>query len=217
MNITVANLMPPQSYRVNRRVEKQKLIRHRRERSLALGPCMRLQFEDELTIRYQIQEVLYAERIDGAEHIRHEIDTNAHLVPDGSNWKATLLIELPDAGERQRDLPRLNEAAHRIYVDVPRHGRVFAQANEDQADRHLTRPSAVHFLRFQFTDPLRAALLDGAATMLGCAHDQYAFRRVIPPATLARLRRDLIVPPLHTKARTETSPPCANKIRLNWK
>ncbi|MDE2298451.1 MAG: DUF3501 family protein [Burkholderiales bacterium] len=193
MNITVATLMALQSYSLTRRVQKQKLIRHRRERCVALGPCMRLQFEDELTIRYQIQEVLHAEGGSSPQAMQHEIDTYAHLVPDGSNWKATLLIELPDQIERRRELPQLNEAAHLIYVDVPRHPRVAAQANEDQPDRHLARPSAVHFLRFQLPESLRAALLGGATATLGCTHHQYEFRRVIPPATIERLRRDLVV------------------------
>ena len=150
---------------------------------------MWLQFEDELTVHHQIQEVLRAEP--GA-NLQHETDTYAHLLPDGSNWKATLLIELPDAQERARELPLLNEAAHRLYIELPHHPRVFAQANEDLPDRHLTRPSAVHFLRFQFPPPLRVALLAGASATLGCAHDQYAFRRLIPLATLERLRCDLV-------------------------
>ncbi|HSW04535.1 DUF3501 family protein [Aquabacterium sp.] len=193
MNITVGTLMSLQSYSLGRRARKQQLIRHRRERSVALGPCMRLQFEDEQIIRYQIQEVLHVERLAHPDAVQHEIDTYAHLVPDGSNWTATLMIELPDAGERRRELPLLNEAAHAVYVDVPRHARVVAQANEDQPDRHLTRPSAVHFLRFQLPESLRAALLGGAPATLGCAHCQYEFRRVIPTATIERLRRDLMV------------------------
>jgi hypothetical protein len=191
MNITAQTLMSLKTYSLDRRNHKQRLIAHRRERSVSLGPCMRLQFEDELTIRYQIQEVLHAERITDADDAQHEIDTYTHLVPDGSNWKATLLIELPDAQQRERELPHLNEAAHRLYVELPRHPRVFALANEDLPDRHLTRPSAVHFLRFQFPPPLRIALLAGASATLGCAHDQYAFRRLIPLATMERLRCDL--------------------------
>lgn len=192
MNITPSSLMTLPSYSRIRQQHKQQMIRHRRERSLALGPCMRLQFEDELTIRYQIQEVLHAERLHGEDAAAHEIGTYAHLVPDGSNWKATLQIELPDAAERRRELPQLNEAAHRVYVDVARHPRVFALANEDLPDGHRSRPSAVHFLRFQLPASLRAAVLAGATTTLGCAHDQYEFRRVIPPATIERLRRDLL-------------------------
>lgn len=176
---------PARAYQKHRQI----LIAHRRERSLSLGPRMWLQFEDELTVHHQIQEVLRAEP--GA-NLQHETDTYAHLLPDGNNWKATLLIELPDAQERARELPLLNQAAHRLYIELPHHPRVFAQANEDLPDRHLTRPSAVHFLRFQFPPPLRVALLAGASATLGCAHDQYAFRRLIPLATLERLRCDLV-------------------------
>lgn len=171
-----------------RHKHRQGLIAHRRERSLSLGPCMWLQFEDELTVHHQIQEVMRVER---SSDPQHEIDTYAHLLPDGRNWKATPLIGVPDAQQRERELPHLSEAAHRLYVELPRHPRVYAQANEDLPDRHLTRPSAVHFLRFQFPEPLRVALLAGANASLGCAHDQYAFRRVIPLATLERLRCDL--------------------------
>jgi hypothetical protein len=172
----------------DRQRHQQNLIAHRRERSLALGPCMWLQFEDALTVQHQIQQVMRAEP--GAD-LQHETDTYAHLLPDGSHWKATLMIGVPDAQQRQRELPQLSQAAHRMYVELPHHPRVFAQANEDLPDRHLTRPSAVHFLRFQFPAPLRVALLAGAAATLGCAHDQYAYRRVIPLVTLERLRCDL--------------------------
>lgn len=117
-SLTVADLMPWPAYRVARHAHRQSLIRHRRERSVALGPNMRLHFEDALTIRHQIQEVLHIERSAGLEAIQHEIDTYAPLLPDGTNWKATLMIELPDAAERRRDLPSLSEAAHHVYVDI---------------------------------------------------------------------------------------------------
>jgi hypothetical protein len=195
MNISHESFMTLQADSLSRGKHRQQMIRHRRERCLTLGPCMRLQFEDELTIRHQIQEVLHAERPgvrDLPVAVEHQIETYAHLVPDGSNWKATLQIEIPDAAERRRELPQLNEAAHRVYVDVCKHPRVYAQANEDLPDGHRSRPSAVHFLRFQFPESLRAALVAGATASLGCAHDQYAFQRVIPPATIERLRRDLV-------------------------
>jgi hypothetical protein len=195
MNAIRDHLMTLQACSFSRARHRQQMIRHRRERSLTLGPCMRLQFEDELTIRHQIQEVLLAERPAEPDAVEHQIATYAHLVPDGSNWKATLQIEIPDAVERRRELPQLNEAVHRLYVDVARQPRVFVAANEDLPDGHRTRPSAVHFLRFQFPESLRAALMAGATATLGCAHDHYAFQRVIPPATIERLRRDLV---LHT-------------------
>jgi len=192
MNISRDNLMTLEAYSLSRGKRRHQMIRHRRERSLTLGPCMRLQFEDELTIRHQIQEVLHAERPAEPDAVEHQIGTYAHLVSDGSNWKATLQIEIPDAIERRRELPQLNEAAHLIYVDAGRHPRVYALANEDLPDRHRGRPSAVHFLRFQFPEALRAALVAGATASLGCAHDHYAFQRVIPPVTIERLRRDLV-------------------------
>lgn len=193
--LTVADLMPWSAYRAARPAHRPSLIRHRRERSVALGPSMRLHFEDALTIRHQIQEVLHLEGPAGLEAIQHEIDTYAPLLPDGTNWKATLMIELPDAAERRRDLPSLSEAAHHIYVDVDGSPRSVAHANEDQPDRHLGRPSGVHFLRFQLPPGARLALLSGAAATLGCAHERYAFRHRIPAATLARLRGDLVAPP----------------------
>lgn len=194
MNITADQLMTVQACSLNRRAHRQQMIRHRRERCLTLGPCMRLQFEDERTVRYQIQEMLHVERPDTPAAVVEQISTYAHLMPDGSNWKATLQIELPDAEQRRLQLPELNQAVHRVFVDVPRHARVFAQANLDLPDGHLGRPSGVHFLQFQLPETLRSAVLAGATATLGCCHDHYAFRRVIPPATIERLRRDLVVP-----------------------
>lgn len=192
MNISVFDLGALQLPSRDRHAQRQRLIAHRRARSLTLGPCMRLQFEDELTLRHQIQEVLRAERVTSAAGVQQEIDTYAHLMPDGSQWKATLLIELPDAQQRRRELPQLNEAVHHLYVDLPGQARVHAQANEDLPDRHRARPSATHFLRFAFGQAWRAALFGGAAVTLGCAHDQYNFRRLIPLPTIDRLRRDLL-------------------------
>jgi hypothetical protein len=193
LSLTVPDFMRSLSPAFDRYGRKLRLMAHRRARSVALGPCMRLQFEDALTLRHQIQEVLRAERITSAQGMQQEIDAYAHLLPDGSNWKATLLIELPDAQERRRELPLLNQAAHQLYVELRGQPRVYAQANEDLPDRHhLARPSAVHFLRFQFQASWRAVLEAGGAVRLGCAHERYEYRRMIPPATLERLRHDLL-------------------------
>jgi hypothetical protein len=180
--------------------QRRELMAHRRARSVSLGPAMRLQFEDELTLRHQIGEVLRAERVTDPEAMQREIDTYAHLMPDGTQWKATLLIQLPDTDERARELPPLSEAAHQIYVECERQGRVFAQANEDLTDRHLTRPSAVHFLRFQLPEPLRLRLRDGAPATLGCTHERYHWRRLIPPTALRLLRADLCAAELNRNA-----------------
>lgn len=194
-SLTVADLMPWPVYRAARHAHRRTSIEHRRLRSVALGPFMRLQFEDALTIRHQIQEVLHIERSAGLDAMQQEIDTYAPLLPDGTNWKATLMIELPDATERRRELPALSEAAHHVYVDVAGLPRCIAHANEDQADRHLGRPSGVHFLRFELPPGTRLALMSGAAATLGCAHMRYAFRHRIPTATVERLCGDLAAPP----------------------
>lgn len=188
--LLVADFLPPPD-EDRRRIERSRLIAYRRERSASLGPCMRLQFEDERTVRQQIREVMRAERITTAEGVMHEIATYAHLVPSRDEWKATLFIELPDARERRRELPGLSLAVHDIHLVVPEHGRVTAHVNEDVADRHLERPSAVHFVCFRLPLALRSALLGGAAAWLACTHERYEFADELPPRTLDRLREDL--------------------------
>ena len=171
--------------------QRREMIAHRRARSMSLGPAMRLQFEDELTARHQIREVLHAECITDPVAIQHEIDTYAHLLPDGTQWKATLLIQLPDSAERARKLALLSDAARDIYVECGKQGRVYALANDDLSDRHLARPSGVHFLRFQLPEAMRLCLLDGASAAIGCRHQRYQWHRLIPSATLRWLRGDL--------------------------
>ncbi|HKX42231.1 MAG TPA: DUF3501 family protein [Burkholderiaceae bacterium] len=170
-------------------------IAHRRARTLALGPCMRLQFEDHETIRHQVETILRAERL-GHDPLaaRHERAAYAHLLPDGTSWNATLFIELPDAAERARELPQLNEAVHELGLAWPGHVRVMACANADLPDRHRQRPSAVHFLRFAFTAAQRAALRQLAAAdspTLVCTHPAYPFAARIAPPLLVHLQRDL--------------------------
>lgn len=191
MSITVAQLITGQAYAAYRQEHRMRLIAHRRSRTVALGPAMRVQFEDEVTVRHQIQEVLRTEGIVDDDGVRHEIATYAHLVPDAAQWKATLLIELPDARQRHRELPALNQAAHHVYAEAPDVPRVVARANEDLADGHRSRPSAVHFLRFQLPMAFRAAVLAGKSVTLGCDHPAYPWSASIAPCTLAQLKRDV--------------------------
>lgn len=169
---------------------------------------MRLQFENRTTVRQHVDKMLRIERISDPSAVQHEVDAYAHLLPDGTNWKATLFIELADAVERTRELPQLSEAAHRVYVDIPGHGRVTASANDDLADRHVGRPSAVHFLRFQFSAPQRAALCRVDTVILGCAHAAYPFRALIGAPAYARLLNDFApAQPLSTR-----TSPCVNPV-----
>ena len=135
--------------------------------------------------------MLHLEQPTDPSAVRHELDTYAHLLPNGTQWKASLLIELPNAAERTREMPVLSEAAHRLYVQVCGQPCVFASANEDQPDRHCSRPSGVHFLCFQLSRAACVQSLAGAAVAIGCAHPGYPWRVLVPAETLASLRLDL--------------------------
>lgn len=186
----------------------QRALSHKRARTLALGPHMRLAFEDRLTLAHQVRTIARAERITDPAALAREAAAYAPLAPDGRSWRATLLLELDDPIERERELPLLNEAAHLLYIDVPRLLRVRAEANEDQPDRHRGRLSAVHFLRFAWPDAARHALQQAATVVLGCEHPRYAWRRQVPAHTLALLRADLLPVPVPAAARAATPQAC---------
>jgi hypothetical protein len=193
MSIDLRTLMPWHTDAQQRRERRSRAIAHRRERCLTLGPAMRLQFEDETSVRHQILEVLQAERITDAAQAQQVVDGYAHLLGDVRQWKATLFIEIPEALRRERELPLLSLAAHHLYLACGELPRLVAEANEDLPDRHLGRPSAVHFLRFALPEPMAAALGAGHAAVLGCAHPGYAWQRVIPASVLERLCTDTLV------------------------
>lgn len=186
------HLLEPSPPAFSANPQRSAAIALRRSRTFAFGPCMRLQFENRETIRHQVAEVLRTERITDPRSARDEADAYAHLLPDGSNWKATLFIELPDANERARELPHLNEAVHRLRLDIPGHGQVIGLANEDLPDGHRTRPSAVHFVRFQFSASQRAALWRAEQPLtLRCLHGAYPFIGRMELPILETLRPDL--------------------------
>jgi len=185
------NLLTLEAYAKIRNSSKADAIAHRRLRSVALGEHINLQFEDERTIRRQIQEMLHIEKVFDDDGIRSEIEAYAPLVPDGSNWKATMLIEYPDAHERKRELARLIGVEHRLFVEVEGHARVFGIADEDLERSTDEKTSAVHFLRFEFSPAQCAAIRAGAAVKLGCDHRHYPAHVQIAPEALASLAGDL--------------------------
>jgi hypothetical protein len=189
--ITADNLMTLEAYAKWRKLHKPEVIAHRKLRSVQLGEHINVQFESELTMRYQIQEMLRVEKIFEEEGIQAEIDTYAALVPDGSNWKATMLLEYPDVNERRRELARLIGVQDRMFVEVEGHPRVYALADEDLVRDNEEKTSAVHFLRFEFTPAMRQALQAGAAAKLGCDHTNYPAHTGIAAETLASLAGDL--------------------------
>ena len=191
MTITKDSLMTLEAYAKIRKTDKPAVIAHRRLRTVHLGEHISVQFEDEQPIRRQIQEMLHIEKIFDEAGIRSEIETYLPLVPSGSNWKATMLIEYPDAHERKRELGRLIGVEDHLFVEVEGHGRSYAIADEDLDRENDEKTSAVHFVRFEFTKAARDAVRAGASVKLGCDHTNYPAHCVIAPQTLASLAGDL--------------------------
>lgn len=191
MAITRDSLLTLEAYARIRQSSKPEAIAHRRLRSVRLGEHLTLQFEDEHTIRRQIQEMLHIEKIFDEAGIQSEIEAYVPLVPDGSNWKATLLIEYPDPHERKRELARLIGVEDRIFVEVEGHGRVYAIADEDLDRENAEKTSAVHFVRLELSAAMKNAVRAGAAVKLGCDHTHYPAHVQIAPESLASLAGDL--------------------------
>jgi hypothetical protein len=189
--ITPDSLLTLEAYAKRRKDDKPAVIAHRRLRTVHLGEHVSLQFEDERTIRRQIQEMLHIEKIFDEEGIQSEIDAYQPLVPDGSNWKATMLIEYPDPHERKRELARLIGIEDRVFVEVEGHARVYAIADEDLDRENAEKTSAVHFVRFELPALARDAVRAGAAVKLGCDHTHYPAHLMMAADTLASLAGDL--------------------------
>jgi hypothetical protein len=190
-HITPESLMTLEAYTKYRKLHKPDIMAHRKLRSVALGENITLQFESETTVRYQIQEMLRIEKIFEEDGILQEIEAYAPLVPDGSNWKATMLLEYPDINERKRELGRLIGVEDRMFVEVEGQARVYAIADEDLDRENDEKTSAVHFVRFELTAAMCAAVKAGASVKLGCDHTNYPAHLTIAAETLASLAGDL--------------------------
>ena len=189
--ITPETLMSLEAYTKWRKVHKPDVIAHRKLRSVQLGEHINVQFESETTIRYQIQEMLRIEKVFEEEGILQEIEAYAPLVPDGSNWKATMMIEYVDINERKRELAKLIGVEDRMFVEVEGHARVYAIADEDLDRETEEKTSAVHFVRFELTPVMCAAVKAGAGVKMGCDHTHYPSHLDIAADTLASLAGDL--------------------------
>jgi hypothetical protein len=192
MPLTPDDLMTLEAYSRARNDFRARVIAHKKARAVALGEHVTLLFEDELTIRYQVQEMLRAERIFEQDGIRDELQAYNPLIPDGSNWKATMLIEYPDPAERAQMLARLKGVEDRVWVRVEGAARVYAIADEDLERENETKTSAVHFLRFELTAAMVQSLKGGAALGMGVDHAAYAATvDELGDATRAALLADL--------------------------
>jgi hypothetical protein len=171
--LCVDDLFSLERYARERPAFRARVLEHKRDRQLAVGPHVTWLFEDRLTVQYQVQEMLRAERIFEPEGIEEELESYNPLIPDGRNWKVTLLIEYPDESERRRELSLLKGIEDRCWVQATGCERVFAIADEDLDRENEEKTSAVHFLRFELTAPMIAALRGGAALGVGIDHERY--------------------------------------------
>ena len=185
------SLMSLETYARERPQLRARIIPHRRLRSVNLGEHINLQFEDEQTVRYQIQEMLRIEKIFEEAGIQEEISVYGPLVPNGSNWKATMLIEYPDEAQRRVELARLTNIENKLWVSVAGHDKVYAIADEDLERSTEDKTSAVHFLRFELTPAMIASAKSGKAVSMGVDHPNYAVDLVVPEPTRAALVADL--------------------------
>jgi hypothetical protein len=191
--ITPDSLLTLEAYAKERNDFRARVMAHKQTRIVHVGAHITLIFEDELTIRYQVQEMLRVERIFEEAGIREELQAYNPLIPDGSNWKATMMIEYPDVEERKRELGELVGIEDRIWVQVAGAARVHAIADEDLERATDEKTSAVHFLRFELERNMIGALRNGAALTMGADHPHYQEAVDVDAAVRASLVNDLTV------------------------
>ena len=189
--LTPADLLSLEAYHKERARLRAEVLAHKRHRQVGIGPNVTLYFEDQLTMRYQVQEMLRVERIFESEAIAEELEAYNPLIPDGTNLKATMMLEYSDVAERRTALAQLGGIEDATYVEVGALGRVFAYADEDMPRTEADKTAAVHFLRFELDSAMCAALKGGAALKLGVDHAQYLHEVEAPAAVRAALTADL--------------------------
>jgi len=185
------SLLTLESYARQRADFRARVIEHKKHRTVQLGDSVTLIFEDELTIRYQIQEMLRVERIFEEKGIQDELETYNPLVPDGRNFKATMMLEYPDPEERQRWLSKLIGVEDKVWIQVRGFERSWAIADEDLERENEHKTSSVHFLRFELTDDMARALKSGVGLSMGIDHPQYQAGLEVPAAVRDALAKDL--------------------------
>jgi len=190
--LTRASLQSLEEYARARPQLRAGMIEYKNRRKVAIGDHVTLLFEDEKTVRYQIQEMLRIERIFEEEGIQHELDAYNPLIPDGTNFKATMLIEYEDVEQRRRELARLVGIEDRVWVRAQGHEKIHAIADEDLERSTEDKTSAVHFLRFELDPATIAALKEGAVLEAGIDHENYqAGSGALPEPVRASLVADL--------------------------
>ena len=180
-----------EKYSVMRDEFRKQVMDHKKNRRVAIGDHVALYFEDEMTMRYQIQEMLRIERIFEDAAIQDELDTYNALIPEGSNWKATAMLEFEDVDVRRRRLAELTGLENLVWMQVADNERAFAIANEDLERSTEEKTSAVHFMRFELTPAMIAGLRNGGALSFGCDHEGYRHQARVSAQTRSALMQDL--------------------------
>jgi hypothetical protein len=189
--LTPADLLSLEQYHKQRPKLRAEVLAHKRNRQVGIGPNVTLYFEDRLTMQYQVQEMLRVERIFETEAIEEELAAYNPLIPDGTNLKATMMLEYPDVAERRAALVQLGGIENVVYVEVDGLGRVAAIADEDMPRTEADKTAAVHFLRFELDQKMCAALKNGAALKFGVDHAHYRHEVVTSAAVNSALAADL--------------------------
>lgn len=189
--ITRDSLLTLEAYARVRNEMRRQLMEHKNKRMVQLGEHVTLIFEDETTMRYQIQEMLRAEKIFEEADIQAELDAYNPLIPDGSNWKATMMIQYPDEKERRQRLTELKTIEDHVWIQIEGHERVYAIADEDMERTNEEKTSAVHFLRFELDPAMLPTAKSGANVYMGIDLPAYTVEaQEVSPATCASLLGD---------------------------
>lgn len=191
MQLTRDDLFSLEKYAQVRGEFRARVMAHKKDRQVQIGAHATLYFEDRLTMHYQIQEMLRVERIFESQGIQDELDAYNPLIPDGSNWKATFMIEYEDVDERRQALARLKGIEDLLWVQVAGFEKVFAIADEDMEREDETKTSSVHFVRFELTPAMASAVKSGSGVSMGTDHPNYAHQVEVQSATRDSLVTDL--------------------------
>jgi Protein of unknown function (DUF3501) len=189
--LTREDLYSLEKYASVRQEFRAKVMEHKANRRLAIGPHATLYFEDSLTMQYQVQEMLRLERIFDPEGIQQELDVYNPLIPDGNNWKATFMVEYEDVEERRTALARLIGIEKTVWIQVDGCSMVYPVANEDMDRETEDKTAAVHFLRFELTPKMVAAIKQGTILRAGIDHPEYRWALEMPPKVCDSLAGDL--------------------------
>ena len=191
MTLSKEDLFSLEKYSAIKTDFRLKVMEHKKKRRVAIGEHANLYFEDALTMQYQVQEMLRLERIFEADAIQDELDVYNPLIPDGNNWKATFMVEYENEAERKVALTRLVGIEETVWVKVGDFDKVFAIANEDLDNSEPDKTSAVHFMRFELSLEMVAAVKQGASISAGIDHPAYQIQTALSPAVTASLQMDL--------------------------